>query len=252
MKTRAPRSSLKSPPPPKNPGHRGVGGGSGEIFRMPAKCLQCAGALLPGPDNWLCPQHLHARAAAAGLTEPVVVAREADIMRALVFDVPAACGRDEFIARVYYAMNTLGSNTREADLGARHGAPMRVSHRSTRGETRDFVCSLFEFVYRNAHVSRLLVDSCASRVLEWYPQLICTASLAAVMKSERMIHAVRHELAGRVVRQWHPSDFFIFSAERGQCSTSPLSYKVDTSDPDSPLCVSTRPGTSYGTRARSR
>lgn len=41
------------------------------------KCLQCAGALLSGPDNWLCPQHLHARAAAAGLTERVV-ARDTD------------------------------------------------------------------------------------------------------------------------------------------------------------------------------
>ena len=162
---------------------------------MLKKCIQCAGALLPGPDNWLCPQHLHARAAAAGLTD--VVAREADILRALVFDFPAACGRDEFIARVHYAINTLGSRTREADLGARHGAPMRVSHRSTRGETRDFVCSLFEFVYRNAHVSRLLVDTCAGRVLEWYPQIICTASLAAVMKSERVIHAVRHATGKR-------------------------------------------------------
>ena len=172
--------------------------GEGRVFciKMLDRCVQCAGALLPGPDNWLCPQHLRARAAAAGLcgAEP---AREADLLRALVFDFPAECGRAEFIARVYYAMNTLGSHTRAADLAARHGAPMRVSHRSTRGEIRDFVCSLFEFVYRNAHVSRLLVDSCAGRVHEWYPRLICTASLGAVVKSERVLRAVRHATGKR-------------------------------------------------------
>ena len=156
---------------------------------MRGKCIQCAGALLPGTDNWLCPQHLRARA--AGLTD--VAAREAAILRALVFDFPAECGRDEFIARVHYAINVLGSRTtREADLATRHSAPIRVSHRLTRGELRDLVCSLFEFVYRNAHVSRTLVDTCAARMRAWYPDLLCTASLGAVLKSERMIRAVEH------------------------------------------------------------
>ena len=168
---------------------------------MLEKCIQCASALLPGKDHWLCPQHLHARADAAGLcgstdAEPVVT-REATMLRALVFDFPAECCRGEFIARVYYAISILGSNSRVADVAARHGVPMRVSHRLTRGERRDFVFSLFEFVQRNAHVSQSLVDSCAGRLHSWYPDLICTDSLEAAMKSERVIRAVERAMGAR-------------------------------------------------------
>ena len=174
---------------------------------MLEKCIQCASALLPGKDHWLCPQHLHARADAAGLcgstdTEPVV-AREAVMLRALVFDFPAECGSAEFIARVYYAINILGSHTRATDLAARHGAHMRASHRLTRAELTDLVYSLFAFVHRNAHVSQSLVDSCAGRVHAWYPDLICTKSLEATIKSERVMHAVERATGAR--------DFLVFS-----------------------------------------
>ena len=160
---------------------------------MPERCLECSRALVPGV-HWLCLSHMHARAVGAGLcgsaeTGPVLT-REAEMMRALVFDFPASCGVHEFIARVRYVLGILASRTREADIRILHGANMRVSHRVTRGEMRDLICSFFEFVCRNAHVSHDLVASCAGRVREWYPRLICTASLAEVMKSERVLQAL--------------------------------------------------------------
>lgn len=160
---------------------------------MLEQCLECSSALVPG-SHWLCVSHIHARAVCAGLcgsaeTGPVVT-REAAMMRALVFDFPASCSVHEFIARVRYVLAIIGSRTREADLCSQHGAYMRVSHRVTRGEMRDLICSLVEFVCRNAHVSQDLVTSCAGRVREWYPKLISTASIGEVMKSERVLHAL--------------------------------------------------------------
>ena len=167
---------------------------------MPDRCIECAGAPVLGV-HWLCSAHVHARAAEAGLcgsaeTGPVV-AREAAMLRALVFDFPASCSVREFIARVRYALNVLGSRTRVADLVSLHGASMRVSHRVTRGEMGELLCSLLEFVYRNASVSETLVASCAGRVREWYPELICTASLGAVMKGERMLYAIERATGAR-------------------------------------------------------
>ena len=160
---------------------------------MLERCLECSRALVPGM-HWLCLSHIHARAARAGLcgsaeTGPVV-AREAVMLRALVFDFPASCGIDEFIARSHYTLGILGSRTRVADLVVLHGAYMRASHRVTRGEMLDLVYSFFEFVHRNAHVSQRLVASCADRVREWYPRLICTSSLGAVLRSERVLRAL--------------------------------------------------------------
>lgn len=165
---------------------------------MLEKCTLGGSALMPGNDQWLCPWHLHARAHAAGLcSSTVTVAREATMLRALVFDFPAECCRGEFIARVHYAINILGSHTRVTDLSARHGVNVRASHRLNRGERRDLVFSLFEFVRRNAHVSQSLVASCARRVCSWYPDLICTDSLESVMKSERVIRAVERATGAR-------------------------------------------------------
>lgn len=119
------------------------------------------------------------------------------MLRALVFDFPAECGRVEFIARVYYAINMLGSHTTVADLASRHGAHMRASRRLTRGERTDLVCALFEFVHRNAHVSSSLVAACAGDVHACYPDLICTESLAEAVKSERVLRAVERATGSR-------------------------------------------------------
>jgi hypothetical protein len=167
---------------------------------MLERCLECAGALVPGV-HWLCLKHMHARAAKAGLcgssdTGPVV-AREAVFLRALVFDFPESCSFNEFIARVRYVLNILCSRTREFDLLVLHGAYMRVSHRVSRNEMRDLICSFVEFVCRNAHVSRTLMDACAIFVRAWYPRLICTASLGAAKKSERMLHALERAAGAR-------------------------------------------------------
>ncbi len=135
------------------------------FFRAPMleRCLECSRALVPGM-HWLCLSHIQRARRESGA---VWVHRDRprrreggrDVARAGVRLSRVVYSIDEFIARSHYTLGILGSRTR--DLVVLHGAYMRASHRVTRGEMRDLVCSFFEFVHRNAHVSQSLVATCA-------------------------------------------------------------------------------------------
>lgn len=164
-------------------------------------------------------KHMHARAANAGLCGSAeagpVVAREAVVLRALVFDFPASCSFHEYVARVRYVIDVLGSRTRQGDLLWLHGAYMRVSHGVSRNEMRDLICSFVEFVCRNAaslgYNARAQMDACAIFVRALYPRLICTASLGAAKKSERMLLALERATGAR--------DFLVLADVLLACAT---------------------------------
>jgi hypothetical protein len=116
--------------------------------------------------------------------------REAELMRALVFDFPVACGCEEFAARVRYVSDVWCSTSKVRDIELNHGVSVSVSGAVTRLEMQGLVCAFVEFICRNTHVVRGIAAACADRVLCWYPALVCTESVESVRRGERMLHAL--------------------------------------------------------------
>lgn len=148
-------------------------------------CLECPECA--APSHWLCATHMNERARAR---LPLTTVREAELLRALVFDFPVACGRDEFAARVRYVSDVWCSASKVRDIELKHGVTVRVSDSVTRLDMQGLVCAFVEFVCRHAHVVRGLTAACADRVLCWYPALVCTESVESVRRGERMLHAL--------------------------------------------------------------
>jgi hypothetical protein len=149
-------------------------------------CLECECA---APSHWLCNRHMNERARARLPPEESTV-REAELMRALVFDFPPMiCGSDEFAARVRYVSDVWCSTSKVRDIELKHGVTVRVSGAMTRHEMQDLVCAFVEFVCRNTRTAGIAA-ACADRVLCWYPKLVCTESVASVRRGERMLHAL--------------------------------------------------------------
>jgi hypothetical protein len=160
---------------------------------MLTRCLECECVIVPG-RHWMCSRHMHARAVTAfSNIVPPFVLREAELLRALVFDFPGACCANEFHARLRYAVDILCSRTRTYDLISTHDVHVRESHPVTRGEMRDLVCSLVEFVCRNEHASLEIVRACATALRKWYPAVLCASSLREIARSERVLHVLERK-----------------------------------------------------------
>ena len=149
-------------------------------------CLECECATT---SHWLCSRHMHERARARLPPETTPI-REAELMRALVFDFPVACGCEEFAARVRYVSDVWCSTSKVRDIERKHGVSVSVSGAVTRLEMQGLVCAFVEFICRNTHVVRGIAAACADRVLCWYPALVCTESVESVRRGERMLHAL--------------------------------------------------------------
>jgi hypothetical protein len=141
-------------------------------------------------SHWLCCAHRASVASALVASAGGRALTEAEMLRALVFDFPEACGDDEFLARAHYVSEVWTSRSQLADIEGVYGVPLLVARDLTRSEMQGLVCSFVEFVCRHAHVASWLNAACADRVRAWYPALICSETTASLLRGERMLYAL--------------------------------------------------------------
>ena len=110
-----------------------------------------------------------------------------DVLDKLVFRFPAKCGTDEFVARLSFAASVWCSDkpvlraTRTFRVPSSHES--RMLEKSTMLE---FVTRIAEFIVANAP-SPSIKATCASCVVEWYPQLVEPAPIAKMLRAERVL-----------------------------------------------------------------
>jgi hypothetical protein len=147
---------------------------------------------VPVREHWLCRTHRRERGRAFVAAEGTAVT-EAAVLGALVFSF-GACELDGFLAR-FYAVIRCGQQRRSVrGVLAQHSLLGKVSVKL--GIARDEMAELLvRFIaFATSHAAAFgwaeLPRSCATVVRRWYPTLVASVPLGAVLRAERLLALV--------------------------------------------------------------
>jgi hypothetical protein len=162
----------------------------------PVRCTLChrpAGCFA----HWLCRPHR----AEAGRAFVGSKASEADLLRELVFRFPAACGRDEFVARVAF-VSTIWKcrHARHRRILRTFGLLGKVGVTTLgveRGQLLGLITDFVAFVCAHLPVVPQIRGVCDESVGRWYGSVVLVGSRDEMLRSERMLLALERATGAR-------------------------------------------------------
>ena len=166
-------------------------------MREGAECADhgCA-RTVGGRAHWLCRTHRRERGRAflARVREGRAVT-ESTVLGELVFLFPAWCATvDEFLGRFYAVARCWETQAPCVSVLKQHAlfGKVRVVGTMTRADVTDFVSRFASFTVSHARAYgwTRLVQTCADRVADWYPSLVASGPISAILDAERMVHCL--------------------------------------------------------------
>jgi len=139
---------------------------------------------------------------------------ETTVLGELVFLFPARCATmDEFLGRFYAVARCWETKVPFVSVLRQHAllGKVRVVGSMSRADVTEFVCRFAAFTVSHARAYgwTRLVQTCADRVADWYPSLVASGPISAILDAERMLKCVPPKtrpclVLADLVRALHP------------------------------------------------
>jgi hypothetical protein len=139
---------------------------------------------------------------------------EATVLGELVFLFPARCATvDEFLGRFYAVARCWETKVPFVSVLRQHAllGKVRVVGSMSRTDITEFVSRFASFTVSHARAYgwTRLVQTCADRVADWYPSLVASGPISAILDAERMVKCLPPKarpclVLADLVRALHP------------------------------------------------
>jgi hypothetical protein len=142
-------------------------------------------------EHWICFAHRRERGLGF-LARAGPETSEGAVLGELVFTFPSTCASVEHFLGHFYAVTRCWTTTAPWRIVLKQHSLLRKLHvreSMSREEVTEFVARFSTFVIRHARAYgwTRLVYTCADRVAEWYPVLVPSGPIDAIIGSERML-----------------------------------------------------------------